>query len=465
MTRTDIQALTRPFGIAGSAVAVGTAAFLLLLPALWNGYVLFYYDSVDYVRMSFTWELPVWRTMPYTVVAALGRLGGSLWVVAAAQCLVMAWVLHEFLHVFTRTRPAVTLVPLTGFLVLLTGLPWFASQVMADVFAGILVLGIAILAFGADRLGGCRTMLLAAIVSLAGALHTSHMAVGGGLVLCLFILRLAVRRRWPEANPRIVLAAISVLGSVVLVATIHWVTVGRPFVTQPNSVLLLGRLVQDGIAKRYLDDVCPRFAVKLRGLCAVRDQLPPTANHFLWGRSPFHRLGGWRNLEPVADEILEDSIKRYPLMHLRTALQLWAEQLVMVETGDGVVDMRWHIEEAIGRYYPHELKAFLGARQQQGLSLDAVNALHVPVLMLAMLGSLVLTVRWGRRRDGRAFGLGLVVVLALLGNAFVCGALSNPNHRYQSRIAWLCVAMVAIAAVRRFERDASGDPIKAPVAA
>jgi hypothetical protein len=279
------------------------------------------------------------------------------------------------------------------------------------------------------------------------------------------VLRLVVRRRWPEANPRIALAAISVLGSVVLVATIHWATVGRPFVTQPNAVLLLGRLVQDGIAKRYLDDVCPRFAFKLRGLCAVRDQLPPTANHFLWGRSPFHKLGGWRNLEPVADEILEESIERYPLMHLRAALRLWGEQLAMVETGDGVVDMRWHIEEAIARHYPHELKAFQAARQQQDLSIEAINRLHVPVLLLAMLATVALTARWAQRRDARAFGLAFVVVMALVGNAFVCGALSNPNHRYQSRVAWLCVLVVAAAVGRRFERASADGRIEAAATA
>jgi hypothetical protein len=33
----------------------------------------------------------------------------------------------------------------------------------------------------------------------------------------------------------------------------------------------------------------------------------------------------------------------------------------------------------------------------------------------------------------------------LLGNAFVCGALSNPNDRYQSRIAWIAVLAILLA--------------------
>lgn len=428
------------------------AALLLLLPALWNGYVLFYFDSVDYVRMSYTWEMPVWRTMPYTLVAALGRIAGTMWAVPVAQSLVMAWVLYEFLRAFTRLSPSVALVPLTGLLVLSTGLPWFASQVMADMFTGVVVLGIGILAFGSDRLGRGRALVLAALVAVGGALHTSHLAVGGGLVLCLMVLRLAVRRRWPEANPRIMPAALAMAAAVGLVMVVHWTTVGRPFISQPNSVLLLARLVQDGIAKRYLDDVCPKYSRKLRGLCAYRDGLPLTANDFLWGRSPFHKLGGWRKMEPVAEDILEESLDRYPLLHLEAALKLWGEQLAMVETGDGLIDMRWHIEQALALYYPHELDAFLAARQQSGQSIDGINRLHVPVLFVATLLTLALTLHWGRRRDARTFGLAFVVVMALLGNAFVCGALSNPNHRYQSRIAWLTVLVVATAVARRFER-------------
>jgi hypothetical protein len=43
----------------------------------------------------------------------------------------------------------------------------------------------------------------------------------------------------------------------------------------------------------------------------------------------------------------------------------------------------------------------------------------------------------------------MVVLLAILANAFVCGALSNPHDRYGARIAWLAPFIVLLAASRR----------------
>ncbi len=436
---------------AASAAAVAVAALLLMTPALWNGYVLFYYDSVDYVRGAFTWEFPVWRTVPYTLMGLLARWSESLWTVVVVQSVIAAYVLHEGLRAFTRWPPAQTLVPVTAVLTLSTGLAWFTSQVMADAFTGIMVIGIAVLAFAQDRLGHARCLGLVAVVAVSVAFHTSHLALAAGLVLSLMLVRVAALGRWPWLTPRLLLPTASLAAGVAMIMGIHWVTLGRPLITQPNSVLMLGRLVQDGLAKRFLDDVCPRLPSAMGGLCAYRDRLPPTANDFLWGRSPFWTLGGFRGMDGVARRILSGTLEEYPLEHVEAAAELSIEQLAMIATGDGLVDMRYHMGETMARYYPHEYAAFVDARQQRGIAVDAVAGLHVPILVLGMCGAAMLLVPWARRQDRRGVGLALVVTLAILGNAFICGALSNPNNRYQSRVAWLGVFVVAVAACRRIE--------------
>ena len=52
---------------------------------------------------------------------------------------------------------------------------------------------------------------------------------------------------------------------------------------------------------------------------------------------------------------------------------------------------------------------------------------------------------YSRRHD--LAGLASFTMLALLGNAFICGALSNPHHRYQSRILWLAPLVVGMTIV------------------
>lgn len=455
--------------VATSLAAVAAAAALMMIPAIWNGYPLFYFDSVDYVRMPFTWVMPIWRTMPYAMMGLIGKLAGTLWVIPVLQSLAVAWVLHEALASFVRLPPGVTLVPVAALVAALTGLPWFAGEIMADVWASLVILGIATLAFGADRLGRTRSIALTVLVAVGVCFHTSHLAVAAGLVVCLLAMRRLMRGRVPV---RVLLPAVSLVGGVAMILAIHWATVGRPFITQPSNILMLGRLVQDGLAKRLLDDACPTGELHLK-LCAYRNDpaMHGTANAFLWAPSPFTNLGGWYSplAEREAKMVMQETLRRYPAAHVLAALKLSAQQFFMLETGDGLVDMREHAQYAMAQYYPDEYISFLKARQHShhlksvaaakrfaaGIDFNGLNALHVPLFLIGLTTMLTLMARWRKRGEWRLLGLGSVVALALLGNAFVCGALSNPNHRYQSRIAWLPILVVSIALVRRVEERAA----------
>jgi peptidoglycan/LPS O-acetylase OafA/YrhL len=84
-------------------------------------------------------------------------------------------------------------------------------------------------------------------------------------------------------------------------------------------------------------------------------------------------------------------------------------------------------------------------QQQHDLNFPAINRLHMPVAYLAMLlllGVIALASRYDRLAYLRQ--LAITVALALLANAFVCGALSNPHDRYGARMAWLAVLVVLL---------------------
>lgn len=458
--------LAKPWALSKAIVAaILGSALLLLTPALWNGYVLLYYDSVDYIRMAFDWNLPVYRTMPYALFGGgIGRLAGTLWAVPVVQSLLVSYVLYEALHVFSPFRPSRALLPVAAILWLATGLPWFTSQMMADVFTGLVVLGIAILAFGGNKLSRPRQSLMLAAVVIGITVHTSHLAIGIGLVASLAALRWLLRERWPEVRPAILMPALAVVLAAAGILAIHKITVGRAFITQPTSVLMLGRLVQDGIARQLLNDTCPKVA-KPYNLCAVRDKLPPTANDFLWGNTPFYRLGGWDGMRDEAAAIVAQSLHDYPMLHVEAAAELTFQQLGMFKTGDGVNRMGWLIGNELRKYYPRELSLFEHSRQEKGIDFKWINRIDVTVLTLSQLALAgILWLAW-KRRDRLAFALPTVVVLALLGNAFVCGALSNPNHRYQSRIVWVATFTVMAAGARllasRRREDETETPAKA----
>ena len=55
-----------------------------------------------------------------------------------------------------------------------------------------------------------------------------------------------------------------------------------------------GRMLQDGIVAKYLNDHCGKEKLKL---CPYRNELPATADDFLWGNTMFNTLGRFQGLD------------------------------------------------------------------------------------------------------------------------------------------------------------------------
>ena len=438
--------------------AVAVVTLILASPALWNGYPLAYYDSVDYVVMPFSWDMPIYRTAAYGVFALVGRLSHSLWGVIFLQSLMAAYVFYECCRLFAPAAPRRALVLLTALLALFTGLPWFTSQIIPDAFTGIVVLATLVLALEDGSLSMPRRLALATVLAIATACHTSHLALLGGLIICLMAARFLAQRGWPLLAPKLRAAALVFVAALGLAAGSNWLMTGRAFIMQPSAVLTLGLLVQDGLAKRYLDEVCRNPGLYKPRLCMARNRLPPTANDFIWHDADFWRLGGWTGLQDEARRIIEGCLQDFPLSYAWTSLKLTFQQLAMVETGDGLTPMDFFIGHAVRSYYAHELPAFSRAEQQAGIDFTPMNAIQVPVQLASFLMLFPLLRLAYRHRDRASTTVLALVLLALIGNAVVCGALSNPNDRYQSRIGWLAVAALAFSGMRLItpSRDLSG---------
>jgi hypothetical protein len=153
--------------------------------------------------------------------------------------------------------------------------------------------------------------------------------------------------------------------------------------------------------------------------------------------------------------IVLQSLKEYPLQQVETALAATASQLRLVGTGYGTHNEIWHTYGIIKRFIPAEVPAMQNARQQRGeLAFELINRVHVPIALGSLILALVLL---GRAAVLREFDeparLVAIVLVAILANAFVCGALSGPHDRYGARMAWIVTFAVAIAVVRAAGRS------------
>jgi len=129
----------------------------------------------------------------------------------------------------------------------------------------------------------------------------------------------------------------------------------------------------------------------------------------------------------------------------------------MVKTGDGLDNYQDYTRKVFAGLSPDIVQSFTSANQQRNRMpqklFDVLNLVHIPVAYLSLLG-LVLVVGWGVRERRHDFtGLALYVLIALLGNAFICGALSSPYNRYQSRLIWLATLVVGMAAFCRWRQS------------
>jgi hypothetical protein len=321
-------------------------------------------------------------------------------------------------------------------LLLLTGLPWYTGQIEPDCFAAIAVLAIYLLAFHPET--GWRKWLTLAIATLAVAVHPSHLLLAAGFAIAIVLYRavlfFAKADGWPDARMAEPYATF-VLGLALIVAS-NFVLTGQFFVSRSGPAFIFARMLQDRIVMRLLDDTCPQSHYKL---CAYKEELPRTADQWLWGRgSPFLEMGRFSGTSAESTRIIEASLARYPGMEIETAVADSFRQFVMFKTGDQIEPQEWVLSKPLSWFIPRQMRAYLGARQQEGdIDFRPINFVHLTVAWLSLLGLAIALVLSFRRRQKRNGVFLAFILLTLMGNAIICGALSNPHDRYQSRLMWL----------------------------
>lgn len=422
-------------------VSITSATAVLMLPALWNRFPLLEYDTGGYLARWFEGTLVASRSTTYGMVLAAGW-PLDFWPIVVLQAAAAVWVIGLTLRLYRFNPYPAGLVAIVAGLALTTALPWLASVLLTDIFAGLAVLTLDALVRHGDRIG--RGERLGAIVFLAFAVST-HSATYA-VMLALALLALAVALVAPKWVPRLGVAraaAALVLGAAMLVGT-NYAVGGRLAWTPGGYGLTFARMLEDGIVTRYLNDHCPDPRLKL---CPYRNQLPRNADDFLWNDGVFNKLGRFAGLDDEMRRIVLESLRDYPLLQIKAALIDTTRQFGDVGTGYGVLDTIWHTYGIIERYTPSAAPAMRAARQQHGeLGFTAVNRIDVPVALTAMALLPILAIYGLWTAEFADLGaLAATLTLALLGNAVFCSVISHSQNRYGSRLAWIAVFAVALA--------------------
>lgn len=447
-------------GLAGELGSILLLAPMFLFVAAWNGFPFLFFDSGAYVLEGFARVFVPERSPVYSLFIHYTYGRESLWLVALAQSLMTSVAIVEFARALWP-RTSLWLMLRTGAaLSILTSISWFVGQIEPDCFTAVLILAMYPLAFKPAKAGVVRALVLILVGGIAIGCHPSHLGTSSGLVLSLAALRLAamiwktLRLPRPNLILPVLMVAVGlglVLGSNYLIVRKNPNIPDKIFVSHSGSFFLAARLMGDGVVKKTLYDLCPTHKLLL---CPYKDNLPKTADNFLWGpESPFNKIGRFYGPKPEYDLIVSHSLTHYPLQSLMPGLLESLRQYFMVRTGDGVEPQEWVLGPLFRGFMPDQYKDYLDAHQQRGvLRFPAVNVVHVPLAILAQLWLATVLWRAIKRRRWNLGTLPAFVLLALIGNAMVCGMFSGPHDRYQSRVAWVPCLIVLLTARQTVER-------------
>ena len=421
---------------------------LMIAPAFWNGYPLLQWDTGGYLARWYEGYLVPSRSTVFGLYLHYGE-GFGFWINLALQSLATLWLLQLTLRVLSMMQTS-RFVAISLLLILSTALPWLASMLLTDIFAGLSILSLFLLVVGGSRTSAIEKVALFVFTAFAAATHSATLGVLLGLCVAGWMMRPFLRARLPVAG--LAQASLTiVVGGVMLVSANHALS-GTWAWTPGGTGVAFGRMMQDGIVARFLDDHCPRENFKL---CPYRHELPATADEFLWGKSMFNALGRFEGMNDEMGTIVVQSLADYPAWQAGAALRAMGQQLLHVATGEGTNGWIPHTRGIIERYIPSQVAPMRAARQQNWqLDFTAINWLHVPVALASMLGLVALLAHaLAKRRLDDLTLLAATVTLALLGNAVICAVISGPHDRYGARMVWVATFVVLMALFRAFADD------------
>lgn len=357
-------------------------------------------------------------------------------------------------------RPSRLLAAL-AVIVMLSPLPFYTSMLMPDVYAGLMLLTLAMAICYWPRLTVPeKTVLLIASGAIA-SFHTTHLLIACIMAVLGIVLSLS---RETTLRPLVIVAP--VLALAVLASTVFSYAVTQSLNEKPISPpFLSARLTSAGPGTDYLAEACARDA-DAWALCAERAKLPVPSDDFLWSDAPALTVFQAANSERQRRMSRED--KRFaaavlmsdPLAVVGTTVGSAFVQLVSFDL-DNFNYSQAH-QAVLQRKYPEAVASQIAATRAAngtmptGFVLSATIA--VTVLSLALLAYWAVRVFGSRyRRASAEMQFVALAVLSVFANAAVCGGLSGPHARYQMRLIWvLPVVALAFAQPNRRARAPAG---------
>ena len=419
------------------------------------------------------------RSVAYALAVYPAHQFGTLWLLAAVQSALAAWLIWLLWRVSVPDAGWHGYLGVMLALAATTTLPFFTGFAMPDIFAALAVIMATLLLTSADRLGRNTRAAVALVLGYAYAVHTTHVLVGALMLALAWPLL-----RWQGIAKPVAVARMAVVGLALLLGVLvnsgygGWVqySSGEPLRRPP---FLIARLLADGPGRDYLRSACAHATPYT--LCHFKNWALDNSDDILWEEPP---KGIFNTSSYKVRMALEDEEMRFVIGTLRydfpgvlrAALLNWQRQAVRIAVTEPVQDPVYYLTDTYWRdtNLPELIQAMGGCgRDGHGckpwMTPKLLKVWHGGVVIAALLVLAGVSAMRKRgtavARDRRLPVIVVLVIAAVVANAAVCGILSGPFARYQSRLVWLVplLALLVLAdwwtrrRVAEFEK--SGAPV------
>lgn len=421
---------------------------LYLMPSFLNGYPLLMSDSGTYFVSGQTMEVPVDRPITYGLFVRHLSLSWSIWLIGIIQAILInytLWTVSKF--VLKAEKPFLIHFILSSLLFILTGISYHSNLIIADVFTSISVITLfVLLIIPRDKKG--HFIFLSILFCWSIIVHLSHIPLALGLIVFGVLVNLFRKRKLYKFQRSIYVASLMGI-SLLSLATLNYSLDAGFKLSKTKNIVLSARLIECGIANEFLKKQCASGEEKSYSeLCSYVDKFGqwPSAGAFLWiDTSPIYDgdctergwASCWLEKEEMYGDLVSDILSE-PDYQKDMAAQIIAGTLKQLINFEQSILDPVNLKDVVKAFYGFDSYSHEHSTQfKRRLTFFTASTVESIVFDLSLILILFLLFKRYRNIDPMLKWFLLFVVIALLGNAFICSTFSNYAPRYQGRIAFL----------------------------
>ena len=425
-------------------------AFILCLPAFYNGYPITHSDSGTYIRSGYNGIVPIDRPISYGIFIKYTSFYYSLWLTIFFQGLLLSTSLFILIKELFKNKLNLNyyFIIVLLFLSIFTGIGWYVSQIMADIFTPILLISfICILII--EKLDTIKLIFLSFIYILASCCHLSNgLIAASAIVLLLMIKILFIKKSSILHFKRLMLLLFLSFSSYLTVIAINYSHDNGISYSKGSHVFLMAHVLTSGTMTDFLKENCDKVEYKNCKICNYKDSLETNLEYFLWdANGTLNKTGGWENTSDEYNFLLKKILTNptYLIKNIIFSLNCGFKQLTLNDIGDGL----WACGEGspagieIEKYYYSDYNNFIHCKQSSNIVffkvLKTLNSFQNYLLLFTSF--IILMFLYLSKNKKLKFATYLVILQITI-NSFVTAGLNFPTSRFQARVSWLSVLIL-----------------------